>query len=102
MSRTIGLSPEALAIVQDVLRAHLPSGARAWIFGSRAIGTARRYSDLDLALGAVGPINEDALLNIRAALSESDLPFKVDVLDLAAVDPEFRALIKPDMVRLTY
>ena len=38
------------AIVRGILLRHLPGRARAFVFGSRAHGGARRYSDLDLAL----------------------------------------------------
>ena len=41
---------EELAIVRDVLCAHLPKGARAYAFGSRVHGNARRLSNLDLAV----------------------------------------------------
>jgi predicted nucleotidyltransferase len=102
MSRTIDLSPEALAIVSAIIRAHVPPGTPAWVFGSRATGSARRYSDLDLALEADRPINPDALATIATELSESDLPFKTDVLDLRTVEPHFRSLIEPDMVALPY
>src|SRR5687767_7796848 len=37
-------------LVLAVLRAHLPAGTAAWVFGSRATGRARRYSDLDIAI----------------------------------------------------
>ncbi|MBV8593313.1 MAG: nucleotidyltransferase domain-containing protein, partial [Caulobacteraceae bacterium] len=43
------LSPRDLATVRAILAAALPAEARVWVFGSRARGTARRYSDLDLA-----------------------------------------------------
>jgi hypothetical protein len=31
-------------------------------------------------------------------LDESRLPFKVDVVDLSAITPDFRARIEPEMV----
>ncbi len=34
------------------------------------------------------------------ALSESDLPYNVDVIDLGSVDPAFRALIEQEMIAL--
>ena len=98
MSRIPDLSPEALAIIRDILRTHLPAQTRAWVFGSRATGTARRYSDLDLALKAEQTISLDVLAGVTTALSESDLPFKVDVLDLLAVEPSFRRSIEADMI----
>ena len=36
-------------IVRDILRKHVPQFA-VWAFGSRARQTAKRYSDLDLAI----------------------------------------------------
>ncbi|HEY4173078.1 MAG TPA: nucleotidyltransferase domain-containing protein [Rhodopila sp.] len=59
MTRAIDLSQDGLAIVQAVLRAHLPPATLAWVFGSRATGTARRYSDLDLAVEADKPLGFD-------------------------------------------
>jgi predicted nucleotidyltransferase len=100
MTGTIDLSADERAIVCDVLRTHLPPGTRVWVFGSRATGTARRYSDLDLALEAETPLGLAVLADVVGALSESDLPYKVDVIDLRSVDPGFRALIEPEMVAL--
>ncbi len=45
MSATIDLAPADRSILLGILRIHLAPGVRAWVFGSRATGTARRYSD---------------------------------------------------------
>ncbi len=102
MTNAIELSQPELAIVRDALRAHLPFGTRVWVFGSRAVGAARRYSDLDLALEGESPIDADVMGNLAEALSASDLPYKVDVIDLRSVDPAFRAMIERDMVALAF
>jgi hypothetical protein len=52
-------------------------GARAFVFGSRAHGVARPYSNLDLALKWTRPLGLDLLGQIAEALSESDLPYRV-------------------------
>ena len=102
MTKTIDLSESEATIVRDILRAHLPPGTRAWVFGSRASASARRYSDLDLALEAEKPLSPDVLSDVREALSESDLPYKVDMIDLRSIDAAFRAIIEPDMVALPF
>jgi predicted nucleotidyltransferase len=84
---------EHVRILCSVLRSLLPKDARAYVFGSRVSGEARRYSDLDLALEWSGPLGLGVLGEIAEALSESDLPYKVDVVDLATVTPAFRASI---------
>jgi predicted nucleotidyltransferase len=98
MTATLDLREDHAAIVRGVLRAHLPQGARAYVFGSRVHGAAQRYSDLDLALEWDRPLGLDIMGEIAEALSESDLPYKVDIVDLLAVDPAFRARIAADCI----
>jgi predicted nucleotidyltransferase len=83
--------------LSSILSARLP-GRRVWAFGSRATGRrVKRFSDLDLLI-------EDESLSFREAalldedLDESRLPFKVDIVDLSAITPEFRARIEPEMI----
>jgi type I restriction enzyme S subunit len=99
---TLDMRPEHTAILRRVLCQHMPSGARAFVFGSRAHGAARRYSDLDLALEWDRPLGLALIGRIAEALSESDLPYKVDIVDLATVEPAFRARITAAGVPLPY
>ena len=98
--RTLNWTNDQAAIVRDVLRAHLPAGTQAYVFGSRAHGGARQYSDLDLALEWERPLGLEILSQIAEALSESDLPYKVDIVDLATVEPGFKTRILSDCVPL--
>jgi uncharacterized protein len=100
MTATLDLREDHTAILRDVLRAYLPADARAYVFGSRARGGARRYSDLDLALEWDRPLGLDLIAQIAEALSDSDLPFKVDIVDLSVVAPAFRKRIAVDCVPL--
>ncbi|HUD21459.1 MAG TPA: amidophosphoribosyltransferase [Acidobacteriaceae bacterium] len=97
---TIAISLEELAIVLSILRARIPDRA-VWVFGSRANGNARRRSDLDLAVDGDEPLP----LRLRSELAEdfdqSDLPYRVDVVDLASITPEFRKHIEGDFIPLT-
>lgn len=98
MTSVLDMREDHARIVRDVLRAHLPEGARAYVFGSRAHGGARRYSDLDLALEWIRPLGLDLLGEIAEALSDSDIPYKVDIIDLSTADPGFRARIVADCI----
>ena len=64
--------------VLNILRAHLPASAKLWVFGSRATGRARRYSDLDLAIDIGRPMTLDETAALAEAFSDSDLPYRVD------------------------
>lgn len=89
----IDLSVQQRTLVQAILRAHLPAGAKVWVFGSRASGHAKPYSDLDLAIDAGHRLSLDETAALAEAFGESDLPWKVDVLDWQAADPGFRRRI---------
>ncbi len=93
MTAVLNIAEPHAAIVRDILRTYLPDGSRAFVFGSRAHGGARKYSDLDLALTWDHPLGLDLLGQMGEALSESDLPYKVDLVDLATVEPAFRERI---------
>jgi predicted nucleotidyltransferase len=89
----IELTPEYQTIVLKILRQYLPD-YEVWAFGSRVTGRAKRYSDLDLVVMSDQPLDFGLLGEIRDAFSESDLPFKVDLLDWAVTSMEFREIIK--------
>lgn len=88
----LALTDGQLQEVLQILQWHLPE-LEVRVFGSRAKGTAKPYSDLDLALMTQAPLTlaQQALLN--EAFDESSLPFKVDLVDWAATSPAFQALI---------
>ncbi len=94
MTAKIDISPAELAIVQGILRDHLPKGTLAWSYGSRVTWTAKPFSDLDIALEGAAPLPPDVLIDLEEAFEASDLPWKVDVIDLNAVSPEFRAIVE--------
>jgi predicted nucleotidyltransferase len=89
----IDLSPAHLEIVRRLLAAHVP-GCEVRAFGSRVNGTARKYSDLDLAVVACDSLGADAIGDLREAFQESDLPFRVDVLDWRQVSESFCRVIE--------
>jgi type I restriction enzyme S subunit len=102
MNRALALdiSEAHLRIVQDILRAHLPEGAQVWVFGSRASGRARVYSDLDLAIDAGRRLTLDERAVLAEAFSESDLPYRVDIVDWQAIDGHFGRMIAAEWVTL--
>jgi type I restriction enzyme S subunit len=94
---SIDVSPQELRIVQDILRKHVPD-KQVWAFGSRAKGTAWRYSDLDLAIITDAPLSWKVRGDMAEDFSESDLPFRVDILDWATTRENFRELIEKDKI----
>jgi predicted nucleotidyltransferase len=74
---------------------------RVYLFGSRARDRARRWSDVDIAIEPLEPLPDLLLSDIREALEESDVVYKVDLVDLSQVGQEFRAEVEQEGVPWT-
>ena len=97
---SLDLPVEQHRLVWQILRANLPAAVKMWVFGSRATSRARRYSDLDLAIDAGRPLTLDEAASLADAFSESDLSYRVDVVDWRAIDVRFRQIIARERVKL--
>jgi type I restriction enzyme S subunit len=89
----IELEDHSLQLVRTLLAQHLP-GWEVRLFGSRVRGTARKYSDIDLVVVGASAVPEQTLTALRDAFADSDLPYKVDLLDWQSITPEFRKVIE--------
>jgi predicted nucleotidyltransferase len=90
----LAISVEQLVLVQRILHEHIPT-LEVRAFGSRAGGSPKQFSDLDLLIVTIQPLETRRLALLAEAFAESDLPFKVDVLDGSTTEPGFRARLLP-------
>lgn len=86
------VSKEDLETVKRLLARHV-TGCEVRVFGSRAGGKPKSYSDLDLALVGPGKIDSGCLTRLKEDFQNSDLPFRVDIVDWALLDESFRRVI---------
>ena len=93
----IDIRPDHWAIVRDILQKHVPQ-YDVWAFGSRTTGRAKPYSDLDLAVITERPLPLALSAALAEDFSESDLPWKVDVVDWATTREGFRKVIEREKV----
>jgi type I restriction enzyme S subunit len=89
----IYLDPQWLTLVRALLKQYVPD-CEVWVFGSRATGNIKPFSDLDLAILPSALLGRGDLIDLKEAFEVSDLPIRVDVLDFEAVSPEFQGIIK--------
>jgi len=92
MTPSLGLDPLDVSVLLAVLKQYAP-GAEVWAFGSRVSGNARPFSDLDVVLVQDEPLDAQTCAELHYALSESDLPVKVDVVEWSRTKPSFREII---------
>jgi type I restriction enzyme S subunit len=96
----IDLAPDQWRIVLDILSRHAPARP-VWAFGSRAKGGAKPHSDLDLAIITDQPLTLAMQAALADAFAESDLPWRVDIIDWSTASDPVKAVIARDRVVLT-
>jgi uncharacterized protein len=100
VNKSLNIRPLDLKIVQAILNSSLPQTARVYVFGSRALGTTKRSSDLDLAIDLGRVLDPKETTQLVLAFEDSDLPYKVDIIDLHSVDAFFKQMIEKDKIAL--
>ncbi|MFH1318174.1 MAG: nucleotidyltransferase domain-containing protein [Candidatus Omnitrophota bacterium] len=82
-----------MEIIQDILEKYILNWeVRA--FGSRVNGTAKEYSDLDLVIVGKEKLPKKTLYILREEFQESDLPFRVEIMDWQTISDEFKKIIE--------
>lgn len=95
----LDVAPRDLETVRRILVEHVPE-YDVYAFGSRVTGKARKASDLDLVVMTVQPLETYRMTDLREAFRESDLAFKVDVVDWAATKENFRKIIRQNRLKI--
>ena len=97
------LTPDQLRLVETILQRFLPVNTQVWVFGSRATGSVKKFSDLDLLLDQHGvPLPTTILLALKEAFDESPLPYKVDLVDWNTIADSFKECIQDSRVVWTF
>jgi len=98
MSASIQMTDTQREMLLGFLRRFIP-GAAVWAYGSRVRHTARPHSDLDLVVFTL-PAQRRSVRELKEALSESDLPFVVDLHVWDEVPEKFHEIIRKEYVVL--
>ena len=88
----INVSSDVLAKIKNILKKHFPD-AEFRAFGSRVSGKAKPYSDLDIAVVGKRELDFATLNNLKYAFEESELPFRVDIIDWNSTSESFKKII---------
>ncbi len=72
-----GLSKENVQIIKRIISNCIKNVEKVALFGSRAKGTFKKYSDIDLVL--YGDVTEQNINRLWTEFSYSILPYKVDI-----------------------
>ena len=84
-----------LKAVKQILAEHVPA-CEVRAFGSRVTQSAKKHSDLDLAVVGDTALDRHTLARLKEAFEDSDLPIQVDVLDWHGISESFKEIIARD------
>ncbi len=78
---------------QKILRDIFVGDYEVIIFGSRAKGTNRKFSDIDICLKSNQKIPDLEMETIKERCTKSNLPYLVDILDYHDINSFFQETI---------
>lgn len=91
----INVTEQELTIILAVIEKYIPN-CEVRAFGSRIKGKIKAYSDLDLAIVGQGKLDSNMIFDMKEVFQESELTFRVDLLDWYTVSPEFQKVIEAE------
>lgn len=89
------LNKKYLEELKSIFATYIPQ-EEIWVYGSRVVGDAHEGSDLDIVIRHPDNLDQrqEALFDIKEAITESNIPILVDVLDWALIPESFRNEIR--------
>lgn len=92
---TLDLPERHFSLLRKLLKIHVPD-AEVWAYGSRVKGQSHAASDLDLVLRNPTDLSrpQEYFYDLKEALSDSEIPILVDVLDWSRLPESFHAVIE--------
>jgi predicted nucleotidyltransferase len=95
MDRARSSAKEAQGLAVRLVRRYLPDPTyRIFLFGSRAKGTARVASDIDIGIEGPSPVPYETLAVIRDALDDAPTLYTIDVVDFRRLPEKFREIAR--------
>ncbi|GAA5819441.1 MAG: nucleotidyltransferase domain-containing protein [Methanobrevibacter sp. CfCl-M3] len=88
----IQVSDEEMKIIMKIIEKHAKD-CEVVIFGSRLKGTTKTFADLDLAFKCERGLGLKKTGILDSEFDESDLPYRVDIVDYNKTSKEFQKII---------
>jgi predicted nucleotidyltransferase len=93
--RVLHTAEESTQFAATVVRKHLADpNYRVFLFGSRAAGTARDRSDIDIGIEGPAPVPHATMAAIEDELEEAPTLYTIEVVDFARVPEAFRQIAR--------
>ena len=97
-----GLSEQQYAYLQENLfvpLSRIPTDV--WIFGSRATGKQREFSDVDILISRKNPVIVKLVRDISETFENGNFPFKVDIVFDEDLADSYRSSVDRDKCQIS-
>ena len=94
----VNLENKYIKLLKEIISKYLVN-YQLYLYGSRAKGTARRFSDVDIAINSL-ELNSLILSKIKFDIEESTIPYSVDILDYNCISDDFKNIISSSLIQL--
>jgi uncharacterized protein len=98
-ARQLALTPDQARTLSGIVERVIP-GCQARVFGSRATGRARPFSDLDLLIVQPARLTWAQRADLRDLFEASEFPFRVDVVEAEALPESMASRVASESVAL--
>lgn len=77
-----------------------PRKDKVFIFGSRATGNGRKFSDIDIGVKSEKKIESGLMSDIEEAFEESNIPYTIDIVDFSTISKTFENVAMKKIFKL--
>lgn len=103
MINSYGLTKEQFKkLQQNLIEPLKQKKARVFIFGSRANGTFKKFSDIDLFYipAENNPITDSFTYQLLSSIEDSNFPFKIDLMNYDHIAVSYKPSVDRDKIEL--
>ncbi len=83
----IQMTASERTMIVYILEYNLPD-TTVWAYGPRVDGTSTKFSDLNLLVISKEPITDLSIFKLKTVFSNTDLPYKVNIVDWNSLSSE--------------
>ncbi len=94
----IDLEDKYIDFIKKTISRYL-NNCEIFLYGSRVKGTARKYSDVDIAILS-DSLTEKIKLKIISEFENSTFPYNIDIIDLKTISNDFMKQINNSLIKL--
>jgi uncharacterized protein len=95
----IDVAQEHLESIKKIFQKFIPE-RRVLAFGSRINGKSTKHSDFDLVIMGDECVYNKSMAMLEYAFQESEIPFRIDLIEWATTSEPFRKIILSDHVEI--